>query len=204
VSERVVVLASRNRDKLRELSSLFAELPLALKAAADLPGVPEVEEDGETLEANALKKARAVAAATGELSLADDTGLEVDALGGAPGVHAARYAGPGATYADNCRRLLGALEGVPPPRRTARFRTVMALVDPTGKVGERVVEGALEGRILTEERGRRGFGYDPVFYVPSLERTLAELEPDEKNRISHRAVAARRMLEELRAILVGA
>jgi XTP/dITP diphosphohydrolase len=201
---RIVILASRNRDKLRELSALFAALPLVLKAAADLPGVPEVEEDAPTLEANALKKARAVAAATGELSLADDTGLEVDALGGAPGVHAARYAGPAATYAGNCRKLLAALDQVPAGRRAARFRTVMALVDPSGRVGERIVDGTLEGQILTEARGRRGFGYDPVFYVPSLKRTLAELEPDEKNRISHRAVAARRMLEELRAILVGA
>jgi XTP/dITP diphosphohydrolase len=144
---------------------------------------PDVEESGDTLEENALLKARAVAAATGLPAVADDTGLEVASLGGAPGVHTARYAGPGAGYAANRRALLAALEGV--ADRRARFRTVVALVIPGA--GEVLAQGVLEGQITREERGSGGFGYDPVFEVEG--RTLAELGEDHKNRISHRARA---------------
>jgi XTP/dITP diphosphohydrolase len=197
------VLATGNRDKVRELQALFAGLPLTdVVAATELGEVPEVVEDGKTLAANALKKAREISAWCGGLCVADDTGLEVDALDGAPGVYAARFAGPDATYDDNCEKLLRALEGVAEERRTARFRTVMAVVDPAqrapvGGAWESTVEGVLEGRILTQRRGAGGFGYDPVFFVPAVDLSLAEMALEEKNRISHRARASRAMLELL-------
>jgi XTP/dITP diphosphohydrolase len=199
VKKRVLVLATQNRDKVKELSKLFADLPLEVVCAADLPDMPDVVEDGETLEANALKKAHEVAEATGEMCVADDTGLNVDALNGAPGVYAARYAGPEATYSDNCRRLVLEMQGVPEEERGASFATVMAFVDPKASGGpvERTVEGRLEGRILTASRGEGGFGYDPVFLVPDREQTLAEMSLEEKNKISHRARAARRMHDVL-------
>jgi XTP/dITP diphosphohydrolase len=195
MSQLELVLATRNRDKIAELSRLFAELGFsAIRGAVDIEGLGEVEESGSTLAENALLKARAVAAATGSLAIADDTGLFVEALDGAPGIHAARYAGEGCSYEDNCRKLLGALEGVAGPRRAA-FRTAMALVDPIPGMGniEIVVEGVLEGEILTEMRGEGGFGYDPLFLVAGEGRTLAEMDLDEKNRISHRARAAETM-----------
>ncbi len=202
---RVIVLATRNPDKARELQWLFADLPVSKVIAADHLGddVPDVDETGTTLEENALLKARALAEFSGELCIADDTGLEVDALDGRPGVYAARYAGPDATYADNCDKLVAELQGVPEAERTARFRTVMAMVDPRGEEGvlERTVEGVLEGRILGTPRGDDGFGYDPLFFVPDLGRTLAEVPLEEKNRISHRARASRAMVELLRGYL---
>lgn len=205
MEKRVLVLATRNRHKVEELADLFDDLPVRVVSAADLPGVPDVVEDGETLEANALKKAREVAVAVGEMCLADDTGLFVEALDGAPGVYAARYAGPEATYADNCRRLLLELEGVPEERRGAYFATVMAFVDPRAPGGpvERTVEGRVEGRILTASRGEGGFGYDPVFLLPDHGQTLAEMSLNEKNQISHRALAARRMHDVLSEYLTG-
>ncbi|NGZ59824.1 MAG: non-canonical purine NTP pyrophosphatase, partial [Nitrospira sp. LK265] len=151
-----------------------------------------------TCEANALKKAREMASATGLPSVADDTGLEVDALGGRPGVFAARYAGENATYEDNCRKLLKELNGVPPARRTARFVTVAALAMPGGH--SQAAMGTLFGVIAEGFVGTQGFGYDPVFFVPELGRTLAELTVDEKNRISHRAKAFRSMADILRLL----
>lgn len=199
-SPRRLVLATGNSDKVRELRALFADLPLAdVVAAAELGAAPEVVEDGDTLAANALKKAREISAWCGQLCVADDTGLEVDALDGAPGVYAARYAGPDATYDDNCEKLLRELDGVIEERRTARFRTVMAVVDPAhrgpqGRAWEATVEGLLEGRILEQRRGVGGFGYDPVFFVPEAGLSLAEMALEEKNRMSHRAQASRAML----------
>ena len=181
-----------NPDKLGELRALMGGAGLDLVSLRDVPGAVAPEETGATLTENARLKARAAVALTGLPAMADDTGLEVDALGGRPGVHAARFAGPRATYADNVARLLEELRGVPPERRTARFRTVCLVRDPEG--GEVAAEGVLEGRIASAPRGRAGFGYDPVFEVAGLGRTLAELEPDEKNRHSHRAVAARNLL----------
>jgi XTP/dITP diphosphohydrolase len=172
-------------------------LPVDLLTRADFPGVPDVVEDGATLEQNALKKARAVCAATGIRSIADDTGLEVEALNGAPGVHSSRYGGPGATYADNVAKLLRALAGVPDSKRRARFRCVVALVEPIG--AELMVEGTCEGRITTEARGEGGFGYDPVFFVPETGKTFAEMTLEEKDAISHRGRAMahmRRLIEE--------
>ena len=177
-----LVVASQNPDKIREVEEVLDSLALPIEVVRGYEW-PEVEETEETLEGNALLKARVVAVYTGHAAVADDTGLEVRALGGAPGVFTARYAGPDASYADNVAKLLAELEGV--EDRGARFRTAVALVDPSGE--EVVVEGSLEGSISVEARGTGGFGYDPVFLVDG--RTLAEIPPAEKNAISHRAVA---------------
>jgi XTP/dITP diphosphohydrolase len=184
---RELVLATRNRHKGAELAALLADLPIRIHTMDEFPEVPDVVEDGDTCEANAIKKARAVSQATGLLAVADDTGLEVDALGGRPGVYAARYAGIQATYEDNWRKLLRELEGVPHDRRTARFITVAAIASPSQTL--EVATGRLEGLIAEEPAGDRGFGYDPVFYVRELGKTLAELSSEQKNRISHRAKA---------------
>ena len=192
---RDLVLATRNRHKGAELAAILAGLPVCIRTMDEFPDVPDVIEDGETCEANAVKKARAVAEATGLLAVADDTGLEVDALGGRPGVYAARYAGPQATYEDNCRKLLKELAGVPRDRRTARFVTVAALAEPSEKV--QVTTGRLDGLITEAQAGEQGFGYDPVFYVPDLGKTLAELSSEQKNRISHRAKAFAQVRELL-------
>ena len=184
---RDLVLATRNRHKGAELAAILAGLPVRIRTMDEFPDVPDVVEDGDTCEANAIKKARAVAEATGLLAVADDTGLEVDALGGRPGVYAARYAGLQATYEDNCRKLLQEMAGVPRDRRTARFVTVAAVAVPSENV--QVACGRLDGLITEAPVGEKGFGYDPVFYVPELAKTLAELSGEEKNRISHRAKA---------------
>lgn len=182
-----IVLATRNPDKGRELGALLGGLGIRIRTLADFPSAPEVEEDGTTCEANAIKKAREIARATGVPAVADDTGLEVDALEGRPGVYAARYAGEHATYEDNCRKLLCELAGVPRPKRTARFLTAAAIAFPGGDV--HVTQGSLEGLITEQPVGDRGFGYDPVFLVPEFNRTLAQLTAEEKNRMSHRAKA---------------
>lgn len=192
---RELVLATRNRHKAQELASLLSDLGISIRTMDAFPQVPDVIEDGKTCEANAIKKARAVSRATGLLAVADDTGLEVDALGGQPGVYAARYAGEHVTYEDNWRKLLRELSGVPHDRRTARFITVAAIASPSGEV--QVAEGQLQGVITEEPAGAQGFGYDPVFLVPTLGKTLAELSPDEKNRISHRAKAFAQVREIL-------
>ncbi len=181
-------MATRNRDKCAELAALLGDLGIRLRTLDDFPEVPDVTEDGETCEANAVKKASAVARHTGLPAIADDTGLQVDALGGRPGVYAARYAGETVSYEDNWRKLLRELEGVPREQRRARFITVAAVARPSAEKVE-VVEGVLEGFIAEAPVGTQGFGYDPVFYVPELGKTLAQLTSDEKNRISHRARA---------------
>jgi len=194
-------IATRNPHKLEEIRALVSDLDVDVTSALEDPRCTDVDEDAPTLAGNAEKKARWVAAFTGSPSLADDTGLEVDALDGAPGVVSARWAGPACDAADNVRKLLSLLEGVPEPRRTARFRCVVALATPSPegdrmRFPERVAacrvtlhEGRLEGRIAFAPRGSGGFGYDPVFLVPDLGRTLAELGADEKNEISHRGRA---------------
>lgn len=193
-----LVLATRNPHKGTELAALLEDLGIRIRTLAEFPDAPEVVEDGETCKANAIKKAVAVARHTGLPAVADDTGLEVDALGGRPGVQAARYAGEGATYEDNWRKLLHELEGVPRERRRSRFITVAAIATPSGKV--EVVEGVLEGLIAEAPAGSQGFGYDPVFFVPELGRTLAQLTSDEKNRISHRARALAKVREILKSL----
>ena len=191
-----LLIATRNRDKVREIRTMLAALPVTILTAADLEDVPEVEEDAPTLEGNAIKKAKTLFEATGLPTLADDTGLEVEALGGAPGVYSSRYSGPGATYEDNVRKLLKAMEHIPPGHRRARFRTVVAFVH---KGGVETVEGICEGEITTAPRGTQNFGYDPVFFVPELGKTMAEMTMEEKNRISHRGRALRAMYPKLEA-----
>ena len=195
---RELVLATRNRHKVEELVALLGDLGIAIRRLDEFPEAPDVVEDGDTCEANAVKKARAIAEFTGLPAVADDTGLEVDALGGRPGIYAARYAGEDATYEDNCRKLLQELMGVPRERRTARFLTVAAIALPSGEI--RVAQGTLDGMIVEEASGTLGFGYDPVFLIPELGKTLAQLSANEKNRISHRAKAftqARDLLREM-------
>jgi XTP/dITP diphosphohydrolase len=182
-----LVLATRNHNKVIELVALLDNQSITIRTLDEFPNAPDVVEDGDSCEANAVKKARAIAEFTGMTAVADDTGLEVDALGGRPGVYAARYAGEHATYEDNCRKLLQELQGVPRERRTARFITVAAIALPSD--GVRVATGQLQGVIAEMPAGSQGFGYDPVFFIPELGKTLAELSAEEKNRISHRAKA---------------
>ena len=194
---RELVLATRNRNKVIELVALLGDLGITIRTLEEFRDVPDVVEDGDTCEANAVKKARAIAESTGLPAVADDTGLEVDALGGRPGVYAARYAGEDATYEDNCRKLLRELTGVPREQRTARFLTVAAIALPSE--GIRVAQGTLEGVIAEEASGTLGFGYDPVFLIPELGKTLAQLPADQKNTISHRAKAFAKVREMLSA-----
>jgi XTP/dITP diphosphohydrolase len=194
----VVVLASDNAGKLRELRALLAAVGRELIAQGDL-GVRAAEETGATLVENALLKARHAARMSGCAALADDSGLEVDWLGGAPGVHSARFAGADADDARNNRKLLEALHNVPAARRGARFRCVLVYLESADDPEPLICEGVWEGRILEAPRGTGGFGYDPLFLVPGLERTAAELPAAEKNALSHRARAARALLEALRA-----
>ncbi len=191
-----IVLATRNPGKIAEIKALLPGV--RIRPAASFPGCPEPEETGRTFEENALIKARAVARYTGMTALADDSGLEVDALDGAPGVRSARYAGPAATDRDNLLRLLDALDGISEADRTARFRCVMAIAAPDGRTWTE--EGTCEGRILQEPRGESGFGYDPLFVPAGYENTFGELDASVKNRISHRAKALRRIAEVLRAL----
>jgi XTP/dITP diphosphohydrolase len=187
-----VCLATHNRGKLVELRALLADLPIALVSLETaLPGQPQAIEDGATFLDNARIKARAAAKATVMVTLAEDAGLEVDALGGRPGVRSARFAGEGATDADNNAALLEAMGEVEDDQRSARFRCVMVLVDPWADAGAReiVVEGACEGTIARAPQGGGGFGYDPLFVVAGIGRTMAELDDEEKNRASHRARA---------------
>jgi XTP/dITP diphosphohydrolase len=183
------IVATFNPDKAAELQVLLALADVELVALADWPGATAPAETGATLLENARIKALAAVALTGLPAIADDTGLEVDALRGAPGVHAARYAGPRATYADNVAKLLRELAGVPPERRTARFRTVCFAAWPDGT--EMSADGTLQGTITDAPRGTNGFGYDPVFVPRGETRTYAELTDAEKNAISHRGRAVR-------------
>ena len=195
-----LVVATTNRGKLAEIRELLADLDVEVLSVSDVSAKPiVVVEDGDTFEANAIKKAREVAARTMMLTLADDSGLEVDALAGAPGVHSARYAGERATDAENNAHLIAALDAFTHASSgersfdwRARFRCVLALVDPYLRDGEPYVcEGTCGGRITTAPRGTGGFGYDPLFVVDGTDRTMAELSEAEKNRISHRAQAMR-------------
>ncbi len=195
----VLVLATRNEGKVRELKALLSDLPLEIKSLKDYPEAPEVLETGQTFFENAFQKAREIANALGELALADDSGLEVDALGGRPGVFSARYAGPKATDEENYRKLLEELREVPPEKRTARFRCVIVVYHPSGHWLK--TEGTWEGLIATEPRGEHGFGYDPVFLIPELGKTAAEVPPEVKNQMSHRAKALAQLKEKLPAFL---
>lgn len=190
-----ITLATKNRGKAVEIREILKDIGAEVLTLDDFPEIVMPPESGETFRANAVEKARFVAEATGALALADDSGLEVEALGGRPGVRSARYAGAGATDRENFTKLLKELEGVPFEKRKARFVCVIAIAGPG--VEEAAFEGTLDGYISVEPSGREGFGYDPVFFIPGENKTAAELRPDEKNRISHRA----RALEKARAWL---
>ena len=187
-----VVLATRNRGKIAELSKLLEGFHLEVRGLDAFPEVGEVPETGDTFAANALQKASTVAGLTGLVAVADDSGLVVDALGGAPGVYSARYAGEKAGDAANNAKLLAALAGVPAGRRQARFRCVMAAAAPNGET--LLAEGAWEGEIALALTGEGGFGYDPLFFDPALGRTAAQLDREEKNAVSHRGRALRALL----------
>jgi XTP/dITP diphosphohydrolase len=199
VSRPTLLLASANQGKLRELRTILAGLPVELvgPTEAGLIDPPEVEETGDTFLENALLKARAYAGWSGLAAVADDSGLEVDALGGAPGVRSARYAGPGASDQANLDKLLAAMAGVPQERRTARFRCAAVLADPRG--GEWHAEASWEGRLLEAPRGANGFGYDPVFLPDGWELTSAEVDQATKDAASHRGQAFRALRPAIEA-----
>jgi XTP/dITP diphosphohydrolase len=184
-----LVVATLNRAKGRELLALLGDVPYELLLFADVPGATLPAETGKTYAENALIKARAGARATGATALGDDSGIEVDALDGGPGLYSARFGGPGLDDAGRTALVLERLRGVPTERRTARFRCVIAIVEPDGR--EQLVEGVVEGRIAEAPRGSGGFGYDPVFFYPPLGGTFGEIEAEAKHRVSHRGVAAR-------------
>lgn len=192
-----IVIATANAHKLVEIKDILKQLPVELLSLQDFPEIPPIEESGHTFEENALLKARTVFRHCGILTLADDSGLEVDALGGAPGIYSARYAGEAHDYAANNRKLLQDLKDVPPEKRGAQFRCVVAVV---GEKGEQISEGIVRGRIISELRGEKGFGYDPLFIPEGFDETFAELGEALKNQISHRARAfgkAKEILEKL-------
>ena len=191
-----IILATHNRDKEKELQKSLEGINVKICSLFDFSKIGEIEETGTTLLENSLLKARTVFDITGIPTIADDTGLEVDCLDGAPGVYSARYAGNNVSYQDNVDKLLIELDGVPHERRTARFRTVVTYID---KNEELWTEGYIDGIISETIIGDRGFGYDPVFFVPHKGKTFAELSSDEKNKISHRGIA----LQKLRKILIN-
>jgi XTP/dITP diphosphohydrolase len=200
---KALVVATTNLGKLREIRKLLSPLPIEVITPKELLGVmPQIVEDGERFEDNAIIKARAIAQLTQQVTLADDSGLEVDAIFGLPGVRSARYAGEHATDADNNAALIRALTELGVKESKARFRCSMALVDSTGTVLG-LHNGVCEGRVTVEPRGNTGFGYDPLFVVTELgERTMAELTDDEKNAISHRGRALRAMLSDIEKLVI--
>ena len=185
-----IVLATHNKDKCLEMMDVLSNLNIELLTLNEFPHIGEIIEDGDTLKDNALIKARSVHELTKLPSLADDTGLEVEALGGAPGVFSARYSGENASYSDNVNKLLKDMQNVPNGKRMAKFRTVMAFIDDKMEL---IVEGCVEGIITDVTKGVDGFGYDPVFYVPEMNKTYAEMSIKEKNQISHRGKALVKM-----------
>ena len=197
-----IVLASGNAGKVREIRELLAEFEIDVRPQNEY-SVPEAEETGLTFVENALIKARNAARVTGLPALADDSGLEVDALDGAPGIYSSRYAGAGANDRDNLEKLLADLEGVPDARRTARFQCLVVFLRHERDATPLICQGTWEGRILRAPRGAGGFGYDPVFFVPNEDRASAELPPELKNRLSHRGQALRALLAALRARGLG-
>jgi XTP/dITP diphosphohydrolase len=193
-----ILLATNNQGKVRELVKLLGDLPFNVLSLQDFPEIGEIEEDGETFADNALIKARTAAGISRLLTLADDSGLEVDALQGRPGVHSARFAGEPKDDNANNAKLLELLRDVPSEQRTARFKSVIAVVAPSGE--EFLTEGACEGVIGFAPKGTEGFGYDPLFFVIEFDKTFSELTLEEKNSISHRGKALRAALEILRKL----
>lgn len=196
---RQILMATKNRGKLREAVAVLGDLGVDFVTLDDVGDVPEAIEDGDTFAANAAAKARHYSRLSGYWTLADDSGLSVDALDGQPGVYSARYAGPGCTPADCNAKLVAALSGVPDERRTARFHCAVALAD-----GDRILataEGTIAGRIVDDPRGKNGFGYDPHFLATEFGTTTAEMPPDLKNRVSHRGRALRAIAPDLHRLL---
>ena len=184
-----IVLATHNRDKREELQEALSEFTVKILSLNDFPFIGEIEEVGQTLQENSMIKAKTVHNLTQLPVIADDTGLEVEALNGAPGIYSARYAGEDVTYEDNVNKLLAEMENIPLENRKAQFRTVISFVD---KDRELWTEGRIKGIIGESAKGKNGFGYDPVFFVPELEKTFSELSIGEKNRISHRGLAMKK------------
>lgn len=187
-----IALATNNKNKIREIKRILGKNFKLVQ----LYKFPKIIENGKTLEENAIKKAKAIFKITGITTLSDDSGLEVKALGGRPGVYSARFAGKNCTYLDNNKKLLKLLKNVPYKKRKAKFRTVVAIIFPDGKI--KTTEGSVSGYIATEPKGSNGFGYDPVFYYPKLKKTFAQLTTVQKNRISHRAIAFKKAKKLLR------
>lgn len=197
-----IVLASNNPGKVREFNALLADLAIQVIPQANF-GIPEADETGLTFVENALIKARNAAAHSGLPAIADDSGIEVDALNGAPGIRSARYAGPSASDTANNDKLLAALEGVPDAERTARYQCIIVYLAHAEDPTPIICQGAWEGRILMAPRGEHGFGYDPLFFVPTHGRSSAELDPEIKNGLSHRGKALRELLARLREAGIG-
>jgi len=191
-----VVLATRNQGKIEEIAAYLRDEDILIYSLNDFPNAGEVKEDGKTLQENALKKARYIAQLTNKAAIADDSGLEVDALDGKPGVLSARYAGDEANDDENNEKLLEELDGLPEQDRGASFRCVLVLVEPSGQ--ETVIEEGCQGVITDRKRGEQGFGYDPLFFFPPLNATFAELTPEEKNQVSHRGKALRKLRDVLK------
>ncbi len=193
-----MLIATNNQGKIREFQALLQDSPFDLVTPVQINLKLDVEENGSSYEANAQLKAQAFCQGSGLLTLADDSGLEVDALGGEPGIRSSRFAGAGATDAQKVDYLLSRLQDVPEAKRGARFRCIIAIAQPGGQV--LFCRGECEGRIAFKPRGRQGFGYDPVFFFPELGKTMAELTEEVKNQISHRGRAARRALQILKTL----
>ncbi len=194
---KIVVLASNNKGKLREFAAMFEPLHIDIRPQADY-GIPEAEETGLTFVENAILKARNACEHSGLPAMADDSGIEVDALQGAPGIYSARYAGPECDDQANNQKLVTALRDVPPLERSARYRACLIYMRHAADPAPIIAEGVWEGRIIDDPRGKNGFGYDPYFLLPDRGITSAELPPEEKNRISHRAIALRILLEKIK------
>ncbi len=195
----ILVLATRNKGKVREIEAALAMPSLTFQSLNDFPGLPEVLEDGTSFLENALKKARTVSNSLHLPVLADDSGLEVDLLKGAPGIHSARFSDAQATDEANNEKLLTLLQGVPEEKRTARFVCVLVFYDPSGQWVQ--TEGICEGLIAKASKGDQGFGYDPIFYLPEFQKTMAQLPLETKNRISHRSIALEKMRPHILPLL---
>ncbi len=194
-----LIIATKNKGKVKEFKELLSEYPFKVISLLDVPGCPEIIEDGTTFKENAVKKAETVRDYTKEMVLADDSGLEVDFLGGEPGIYSARFAGDNASDEENNRKLLGLLKGVPEEKRGAQFTCVIAISCP--EKGTKVVEGTCRGTIISASLGDMGFGYDPLFLVPGYGKTFSQLEPDIKNKISHRGKAMEKVAELLKGLV---
>ncbi|MFH1824329.1 MAG: RdgB/HAM1 family non-canonical purine NTP pyrophosphatase [Candidatus Firestonebacteria bacterium] len=196
-----IVLATRNKDKIKEIKKILKSIPIKILTLSNFKRFPNVKEKGKTIEQNAIKKAKIISKFTNKITLADDTGLEVVYLNRKPGVYSSRFAGSGCSYDDNNQKLLNLLSGIHMIKRKAVFRTVMALAKPDGKV--KYVEGKCFGRISEKKLGKNGFGYDPVFIPKGFRKTFAQMKPSTKNRISHRAKALVKSKKLLKCFLSG-